>query len=223
MLRGLFTTCRNLKGSWEPAILEKTSHLIALCKAREALRHTILSLREPEPTNQSHTPEPRYQVSSLFLKESWEYLVSAPCRSERLHLVTGTVTAEGIRVLSSMQKLEFRDQSPAYVCAGHRNAHQTIISLDKDFGHLVLGMFHSHVSSGARSTSPSSIDTAFLERMSKLGCDCLGAIFSTDGYVRFYSLNDFELDIYGKGLVKTQDKPSDKIFHIHKDVGGHES
>ena len=214
IVNGFSAICKDLRNDWEAVLLDKTSCVISLCKAREALRATISRLRETHQSRPSHAPEHTYQASSLFLKESWEYLVAAPSRGERLHLVTGTVTQEGTKVLSKMQKLKLTDQSPVYVKADDRDAHQTIISLEEDFGHSVLGMFHSHMSKGAGSTSPSSVDTAFLQRMEKLGCNCLGGIFSLDGFVRFYARQDFELHVYGKGLVKIHDKPFDKLFRI---------
>ncbi len=214
ILNSFSVICKDLQHDWETVLLDKTSCVISLCKAREALRDTISRIRESQQREQSYIQENAYQVSSLFLKESWEYLVSAPSRSERLHLVTGTVTQEGTKVLSKMQKLKLKDQSPFYVKADDRDAHQTIISLEEDFGHFVLGMFHSHMSKGAGSTSPSSVDAAFLERMEKLGCNCLGGIFSLDGFVRFYARQNFELHVYGKGVIKIHDNPSDKLFQI---------
>jgi hypothetical protein len=216
ILNSFSAICKDLGHDWETVLLDKASCVISLCKAREALRATISRIRESQQIEHPCVKGDTYQISSLFLKESWDYLVSAPSRGERLHLVTGTVTQEGTRVLSKMQKLKLTDQSPVYVKADDRDAHQTIICLEEDFGHLVLGMFHSHMSKGAGSTSPSSIDTAFLQRMEKLGCNCLGGIFSLDGFVRFYARQDFELQLYGKGLVKIHDKPNDKLFQISR-------
>ena len=214
ILNSFSAICKDLQHDWESVLLHKTSCVISLCKARGALRDTMSRIRESHQKEHFFIHEHTYQVSSLFLKESWEYLISAPSRSERLHLVTGTVTQEGTKVLSMMQKLKLKDQSPIYVKADDRHAHHTIISLEEDFGHSLLGMFHSHMSKGGGSTSPSSVDTAFLERMEKLGCNCLGGIFSLDGFVRFYARQNFALHVYGKGLIKIHDNPSDKLFQI---------
>jgi len=214
ILNSFSAICKDLKHDWNTVLLDKTSRVIALCKGKEALRDTISKIKESQQSAHSNVQEHTYQVSSLFLNESWEYLVSAPSHGERLHLVTGTETPDGTTVLSKMQKLELKYQSPVYVKADDGDAHQTIISLDEIFGHRLLGMFHSHMSKGAGSTSPSSVDVAFLERMEKLGCNCLGAIFSLDGFVRFYARYNFELHVYGKAVVKIHDNPSDKLFKI---------
>ncbi len=114
--------------------------------------------------------------------------------------------------------MKYGRQSAAYVCADGVDAHQKIISLAEEHGHLVLGMFHSHMSRGPGSTSPSSIDRAFLERMAQLECDCLGGIFSLDGFMSFYTLQkEFDIEVYGKGVKKVDENPFQKIFHIMKE------
>jgi hypothetical protein len=105
------------------------------------------------------------------------------------------------------------------VRADHKDSHKKILSLQEDHGHLLLAMFHSHTSKGAASTTPSSIDIKNLERKSKIGIDCLGGIFSMDRYVRFFSLKEFEIDIYGKGIEEIEIQPTYKIFKINN-IGG---
>ena len=92
-----------------------------------------------------------------------------------------------------------------------------MINLTENFGHHVLGVFHSHTSNGPESTTPSSIDHNFMQRMAKIGCHCLGGIFSLDGYVRFFKESEsFDIDIYGKGVEKIADKSHYKIFKIRE-------
>jgi hypothetical protein len=214
VLADVSSICRDLKNDWEIALHDKTYHVSALCKAREALKTVISDLKGSLAPKHFARAGLRYQISSLFLKESWEYLIADPARRERLHLVTGTITQDGTKVLSTMRKLNMKDQSRVYVRAHEPDSHSAIISLDEDFGHSILAMFHSHIATGENATSPSSTDTDFLKRMAQVGCDCLGGIFSLDGFVRFYALKDFELDVYGKGVTKVQDRPSCKIFQI---------
>jgi hypothetical protein len=193
-------------------------------KGREALLTIISDLTQMKTGVEEPGKKLRFQISSLFLKECWEYLIRDPGKNERLHLVTGTITEDGTRVLSRMETVRYGKQSAAYVCADGVDAHQKIISLAEDHGHLVLGMFHSHMSRGAGSSSPSSVDTAFLERMGQVGCDCLGGIFTMDGHVRFYMLEkEFDIQVYGKGVTKVNEKPFQKIFHIGKEEKANET
>jgi hypothetical protein len=53
--------------------------------------------------------------------------------------------------------------------------------------------------------------------MAQIGCNCLGGIFSLDGYVRFFKENQrFDIDVYGKGTEKIADKSNYKIFKINE-------
>lgn len=214
VLADLSSICRDLKSDWETALHDKTCHVSALCKARDALKTVISDLKGSLAPRHFVSGGLRYQISSLFLKESWEYLTSDPARRERLHLVTGSITQDGTKVLSTMRKLNMKDQSCVYVRADEPDSHGAIISLAEDFGHSILAMFHSHMATGEDATSPSSTDSDFLKRMAQVGCDCLGGIFSLDGFVRFYALKNFQLDLYGKGATKVQDRPSCKIFRM---------
>ena len=213
-LQDVSSICQNLNTDWQTALQEKTSHLSGLCKAKDALRRAISDLKASLGPKPIHRTGLRYQISSLFLRESWEYLTSDPSRRERLHLVTGVITEHGTKVLSTMRKLKMKDQSASYVRANEKDSHSTIISLDQDFGHRLLAMFHSRISNGRDCTLPSSTDMAFLRRMAQVECNCLGGIFSLDGYVRFFSLKGFEIDVYGKGVTKIEDTPLDKVFQI---------
>jgi hypothetical protein len=211
----LGTISQKLEGNWQKRIMDEAFYIIGITKGREALDDAISKIKK----NKTKTPQKRtqacYQVSSLFLTDCYHYLKADPSGNERMHLVTGTITAEGTKVLSRMEKLKYDQQSPAYVAADKTDSHQKIITLTENFGHSVLGFFHSHTSKGAQSTTPSPIDHSFMQRMAKIGCHCLGGIFSLDGYVRFFKEGEsFDIDIYGKGTEKIADKANHKIFKI---------
>ena len=213
----LGTIAQNLEGNWQKRIMDEALYIIGVTKGREALDDAISKIKK----NKTKTPQKStgtcYQVSSLFLTDSFHYLKADPRGNERIHLVTGTITAEGTKVLSRMEKLKYGKQSPAYVAADKADSLQKMINLTENFGHRVLGVFHSHTSNGPESTTPSSIDHSFMQRMAKIGCHCLGGIFSLDGYVRFFKESEsFDIDIYGKGVEKIADKSHYKIFKIRE-------
>ena len=213
----LMTISEKFEGNWQKRIMDETSYIIGITKGREALHNAILKIKKNRTNTSRKELGAWYQISSLFLIDCYRYLKADPRQNERIHLVTGTITAEETRVLSRMEKLKYDRQSPAYVAADKTDSHKKIMSLAEDFGHNVLAVFHSHTSTGVSSTTPSSIDYNFLQRMAQIGCNCLGGIFSLDGYVRFFKENQrFDIDVYGKGIEKIADKSNYKIFKINE-------
>lgn len=214
-LKALFKTTAQLGENWEANTHRDVAFIVQLGKAREALRKTISESEKVQSLVPRAPHGERYQISSLFLGECWKYLSSDPSRFERLHLVTGTVTADETKVLSRMEHVKLAQQSTAYIRADDADAHLKIVELSEKHGHQLLAVFHSHVSRGAASSHPSGIDTAFQNRLAKLGCPAIGGIFSLDGYVRFFSTwRDFEIEVYGKGVEKIHDEPKQKVFQI---------
>jgi hypothetical protein len=219
--RQLGVVSQRLVDNWEKTITEEADFIISVARGREALRETIHDLKKGQERSLAVTAGFRYQISSLFLRDCWEYLKSDPSHNERLHLVTGTITADGTRVLSRIEKVKYEKQGAAYVSADKTDSHQRIISLSENYGHLLLAVFHSHISRGVAATSPSAIDLSFLQRMAQIGCDCLGGIFSLDGYARFFMRNkDFAIDVYGSGIKKIEEDAAHKIFQV-LEVNGH--
>ena len=198
----------SLEENWETSLLNKTSFILCINRARKAL---LLST-QMKSKDISHFRD--YQTSSLFLKECHDYLTGDPRRNEQLHLVTGPITEDGIKILSKMEKVKYEKQSAAYVRGDESDVHKRIFTLDEIYGHLVLAVFHSHISKGKNSTLPSSIDMEFIKRMESVGINCISGIFSLDGYIRLLSVNDFSIHVYGKGIELIEDKPKLKIFKL---------
>jgi hypothetical protein len=206
---------QSMEGEWEKKVAEEASFVTSVAQARITLHKAISDMKKGNVEKPKINIEPRYQISSLFLKDCWEYLRSDQMQNERLHLITGTVTEDGTKVLSRIEKIKYDKQSPVYVRADKDDTQQKLLSLTEDFGHMLLGVFHSHISTGALATAPSEIDMSFLKRMEKIGCSCLGGIFSLDGFIRFFkSTDNFEIDVYGKGVKPIQLGSSTKIYKI---------
>ena len=76
----------------------------------------------------------------------------------------------------------------------------SIIKLEQ-FGHRLLAHFHSHPGNGIEANRPSGTNTGFQKRLEDAGYPAVAAIFSRDGYVRFFRLDDdLEIEIYGSGV-----------------------
>jgi hypothetical protein len=71
----------------------------------------------------------------------------------------------------------------------------------EQFGHRLLAHFHSHPGIGIEATRPSGTDAGFQKRLEDAGYPAVAAIFSRDGYIRFFRLDDdLEVEIYGSGV-----------------------
>ena len=179
---------------WPTAIDNDFAFLVQATKVRAAIRRARAGSVMPLHY-ENHL---RFQASSLFLSECHQYLTGDPAGRERLHLVSGSITPDGLRVISRMEKVTFEQQSAAYVKADPMATHNQLIELTERDGHDLLAVFHSHISNGADSTQPSQTDIANQQRFAAIGWDAIGGIFSLDGYVRFFSTcKDFDLRLYG--------------------------
>jgi hypothetical protein len=209
---------QELRNNWQKEIQHEADFILSVGKGRKALLNTIVDIKKSNKREIERRAEYRFQISSLFLRDCWAYLTSDPRLNERIHLITGTITEDGTRVSSRMEKVKYEKQSAVYVSVDKDDSHQKIIALTEEYGHLVLGVFHSHMSRGLIATTPSSTDQSFMERMAKIGCHCLGGIFSLDGYARFFMKEEnFEIEVYGKGFKMVEESPSCKVYKI---VGG---
>jgi hypothetical protein len=139
----------------------------------------------------------QYAVSSLFLHECFKALTAD--RDEQFFFITGTVV-NGTHVLD--QRLEFRHskRNVVGVVGNQSDTHRLLIKLEQ-FGHRLLAHFHSHPGNGLEAIRPSGTDTGFQKRLEDAGYPSVAAIFSRDGYIRFFRLDDdLEIEIYGSGV-----------------------
>jgi len=146
--------------------------------------------------------QPIYAVSSLFLKESFRLLNQREVES--LHFVTGP-EIEGTKVLDKIVDLRLEKQSVVYAKADAGAIREALIYLT-EHGFRLWGCFHIHPGYGPSSIFPSGTDKTLDRLLNRGGYDCVGAIFSRDGFVRFFSSKKFEVKIYGNGVEKVDEK-----------------
>jgi hypothetical protein len=146
---------------------------------------------------------PVYTAGSLFLQESYRYLTKGPY--EHIHYVTGLTTGNTLS-LDRIVTFKLARQHLAGVEGDTADTVKALMKLDR-FGHKLLGWFHSHPGSGAGAVYPSAVDIGHQRRLEIGGYPSIGAIFSRDGYVRFFSVRRaFEVEIYGKGVEQIDEK-----------------
>ena len=161
--------------------------LVASCTA--ALRNARLAL----PPREQHG----YVVSSLFLTACFQELTAQP--EEHLVFVTG---CELDRTYVLAQRLSFAHQHRTVVgvTGDPADTHRVLIELERA-GHRLLAHFHSHPGRGPASTRPSGIDERFQRRLERAGYPVVSAIFSRDGFVRFWRTDDtVTVHVFGSGV-----------------------
>ena len=152
------------------------------------------------PTTQ--TDKPVFVISSMFLRDSYN-LLNIDKKIESLHFLTGPRIGN-VNVLDRIVDFEKEVQTSVFAKGKSGSVSKVLIELAKH-EHKLLGCFHVHPGNGATATLPSSTDLTLQQNFDRGGYKVLHAIFSRDGYVRFYSSLDFEIQIYGKGLEVKND------------------
>ena len=161
-----------------------------------------------------YEPPLKYKASSLFLKECFDFLTSTS--HEVLHLVSGIELTPKTYFIDRLEKVKFQ-ASAVYAEADTSDLMKRLFELDEQYGHLLLAVFHSHPFNGLSGTLASGVDKNLQQVLEEAGYHCVQAIFSRDGYIRFFSNKlNFEIEIYGKGIEKIQTggKENEKIFRL---------
>jgi hypothetical protein len=138
-----------------------------------------------------------YLVGSLFLHDCYKELVSGP--DERMHYVTGLKLGT-VLTMDRIISFALDAATPVFAQGNLASSHQALMRLTR-FGHRLHGLFHSHPGRGKEATHPSHIDLDTQERQECGRYPVVGAIFSRDGFVRFFSVrNRFSIVTYGEGI-----------------------
>jgi proteasome lid subunit RPN8/RPN11 len=148
-----------------------------------------------------------YVVSSLFLYEC--FAQSTADEKEQFVFITGS-EVNGTMVLDQIIELVHDRRTVGGVEAEPKSTHRLLIKLEQ-FGHRLLAHFHSHPGRGPDATHPSGIDRRFQQRLENAGHVAAAAIFSRDGYVRFFRLDgNLDLRIHGNGVRECERS----VYHL---------
>ncbi len=207
---------RLLRAFSEAAERRRSARMRRICRQIEQTNEFIETLERIESGQKSLSGSPhRYVVSSLFLDQCFRELTAD--QNEQLFFITGS-ELDGQYVLS--QKLEFlHEKRTALAVVGNMNStHRLLIKLEQ-FGHRLLAHFHSHPGNGAGATNPSGTDQNFQKRLETAGYPTVAAIFSRDGYIRFFRLDEnLEVKIHGSG-VEQVGKHTFRLTNINQAQG----
>lgn len=151
-----------------------------------------------------------YKAGTLFLQECFRYLMGS--EEEVMHLVSGIRLSKRCYTLDRIEKVQF-EASAVSAMADTRGLLLKLHEIDEKFGHTLLAVFHSHISTGASGTIPSGIDRNLQTALEKSGYKAIQGIFSRDGFVRFFSNSlPFEIELFGKGMQKLEERKNERIY-----------
>lgn len=187
------------------ACQKETEALVRFKTQLNDLTRDFISSLEPKPVL-------RYRIGSLFLSECFKYLTSSP--EEVVHLVSGLELENNLFLLDRLEKVQYQ-ASIVGAKADVKDLFKKLIELDEKYGHLLLAVFHSHPFGGVAGACPSGIDRNLQKNLEESGYKTIQAVFSRDGYVRFFSNKlCFEIELYGKGVEKISGHENERIFKL---------
>jgi hypothetical protein len=191
------------------AELRKSLHSVRrLFDLRKALT-TVVS------TEQQERAIPLYIVSGRFLREAYESLTQT--QNEALVYVTGPEDGKDTFVLSRLVPFQLAQASRGHATPDPVSQMEALEGLSSE-GQALLATFHSHPGHGASATHPSGTDLSTQGQLERLGYPTIGAIFSRNGFVRFYSKDrHFEVFVSGSGITKVEEH----VFRITDTANSH--
>lgn len=150
---------------------------------------------------------PRYVISTMMIEELYNYLVDQDGgpTSEKMCFAYGIVDDETNTVTPCGKLLpDMSERSWASVIGDPRSVHEALSRIDRHLpDHALVLTCHLHPGHGPGSVVPSSTDRRTHRDMERGGYPVIGAIFSQDGYVHFFSVGvKFDLSVTGGGVKR---------------------
>lgn len=148
-----------------------------------------------------------YRISSATLAAAYRYLTQrlpdrANAEPEWLLAVSGLKLPTGERTLETLIEIQLRQQD-SIRAAFDMNAFTAAAVTLTAHGQALHAIFHSHRFAGA--PGPSGVDLA-LQRQLDQGYPAIQAVFSEDGYVRFFGgARPWSVEVQGRGVVRLAD------------------
>ena len=160
-----------------------------------------------------------YGIDSTFLAKCWRWLVQENHQSlpdDKKHfghsmlsqdpewacLVTG-MHINGVRMLADALRVQFSSHSVGGLQFELGDFQKSLRNLQR-WGYSLHAIFHSHRFNGP--VSPSQIDLNTQRQLLEPAFPAIQAVFSEDGYIRFFSAErPFSIKIFGKGVKHVED------------------
>jgi len=170
----------------------------------------------PEPAAAVSGQEDIYLISSATLAQAYSFLTQhlpgSGYEPEWMLAVTGLRQGR-MRTLEHLIEVRLASQSLAQASFDMKDFMRVAITL-YEHGQALHAVFHSHRFSGP--PHPSGTDDRLQQILEEGGYPAIQAVFSEDGYVRFFAKKRrFSVQVYGKGVVPADgDKNLYRIVHF---------
>ncbi|MCS7222651.1 MAG: hypothetical protein RML36_07885 [Anaerolineae bacterium] len=203
---------RALQAGSVPDVIHHQMELERLCQTVERMpalqRQVYQALGEPEPPPAS-TSEPKanqafdlYWISSATLAEAYRFLTQClPATGQEpewMLAVTGIRNGR-IRTLEHLIEVKLASQSAGHASFDLQDFTRIAVTLH-EHGQALHAIFHSHRFAGP--PHPSGIDDRLQRLLEEGGYPAIQAIFSEDGYIRFFARQRrFAIQVHGKGVI----------------------
>jgi len=186
-----------------PNVLHHQAELERLCQAMESLPALQAQVRkalgQPEPPLASAFDI--YWISSATLAEAYSFLTqrlpATGQEPEWMLAVTGLKNGR-VRTLEHLIEVKLASQSPSQASFDMQDFTRIAISLH-EHGQALHAIFHSHRFQGP--PYPSGVDDRLQRLLEEGGYPAIQAVFSEDGYVRFFARRPFAVEVHGKGVT----------------------
>lgn len=160
----------------------------------------------------SFSSEPIYLTDYTLLHRAYKLLTRD--EEEGFCVVTGPDINDNIYTLARIIEPEMEVRSATGAKPDFGKMADLLGEMEEKQGSRMISYFHSHPGKGIGGTSPSGIDHDTQDGYERGGYPSIGAIFSRDGYIRFYSHErDFQIEVSGKGGEQIEKK----IFRLDTD------
>jgi hypothetical protein len=154
-----------------------------------------------------------YCMASMTIAEAYAYLTQrlAIKNSEPEWMLAVSGLKHGdLYTLENLVEVRLSSQSVAQASFDMKDFTRIAVAL-YDHGQALHAIFHSHRFKGP--PQPSGIDHNLQRILDEGGYPAIQAVFSEDGYVRFFAHKEFSIEIYGKGVV-----PLEHQTHLYRIV-----
>lgn len=163
----------------------------------------LTKLSSPIPKKKTNEI-PIYCISSTTLAEAYahltRYLPRTKDEPEWMLAVSG-LKQGSLHTLESLIDVRLSSQSAAQASFDMQDFTRIVVALH-EHGQALHAIFHSHRFKGA--PHPSSTDQNLQRILEEGGYPAIQAVFSEDGYVRFFARRQFSLEVHGKGVVSVE-------------------
>ena len=151
-----------------------------------------------------HEGTTTFWVSSSSLAQAYAHLTKRLPGSDaepEWMLAASGLHIGSLRTLETLIEVRLGTQSTGRASFDMRHFTEVALSL-MEHGQALHGIFHSHRFRGP--PSPSGTDGHLQRVLAEGGYPAIQAVFSEDGYVRFFADRPFAIRVYGKGVVHVE-------------------